>query len=82
MFPRFLSAEFFQPGFRHHIMSVQFHPESSPGPIDTDWIFDYFLEKAGVQALRRSHSVLKEQERSGRSEDSYKPERQLKNNEK
>ena len=29
-------------------MSVQFHPESSPGPIDTDWIFDYFLNKAGI----------------------------------
>lgn len=28
------------------IMSVQFHPESSPGPLDTDWIFDYWLEKA------------------------------------
>jgi carbamoyl-phosphate synthase small subunit len=28
------------------IMSVQFHPESSPGPLDTDWIFDYFLKKA------------------------------------
>lgn len=27
------------------IMSVQFHPESSPGPLDTDWIFDYFLER-------------------------------------
>ena len=27
-------------------MSVQFHPESSPGPTDTDWIFDYFLKKA------------------------------------
>lgn len=26
------------------IMSVQFHPESSPGPLDTDWIFDYFLK--------------------------------------
>ncbi|MDQ5954501.1 MAG: carbamoyl-phosphate synthase small subunit [Patescibacteria group bacterium] len=26
-------------------MSVQFHPESSPGPLDTDWIFDYFLKK-------------------------------------
>jgi carbamoylphosphate synthase small subunit len=31
-------------------MSVQFHPESSPGPLDTDWIFDYFLEKAGLVA--------------------------------
>jgi carbamoyl-phosphate synthase small subunit len=30
------------------IMSVQFHPESSPGPLDTDWIFDYFLEKAKI----------------------------------
>ncbi len=29
-------------------MSVQFHPESSPGPLDTDWIFDYFFKKAGL----------------------------------
>ena len=29
-------------------MAVQFHPESSPGPLDTDWVFDYFLEKAGI----------------------------------
>ena len=28
------------------IMSVQFHPESSPGPLDTDWIFDYFLKRS------------------------------------
>ncbi len=27
------------------IMSVQFHPEATPGPEDTEWIFDYFLEK-------------------------------------
>lgn len=26
-------------------MSVQFHPEASAGPMDTEWIFDYFLEK-------------------------------------
>jgi len=26
-------------------MSVQFHPESTPGPMDTEWIFDYFLER-------------------------------------
>ncbi|MEK7517836.1 MAG: carbamoyl-phosphate synthase small subunit [Patescibacteria group bacterium] len=26
------------------IMSVQFHPEANPGPNDTEWIFDYFLE--------------------------------------
>lgn len=30
------------------IMSVQFHPEATPGPNDTDWIFDYFFEKAGL----------------------------------
>ncbi len=29
-------------------MSVQFHPESSPGPLDTDWIFDFFLKRAGI----------------------------------
>ncbi|MEN9407754.1 MAG: carbamoyl-phosphate synthase (glutamine-hydrolyzing) small subunit, partial [Candidatus Parcubacteria bacterium] len=26
-------------------MSVQFHPEATPGPQDTEWIFDAFLEK-------------------------------------
>lgn len=26
-------------------MSVQFHPESHPGPLDTAWIFDEFLKK-------------------------------------
>lgn len=26
-------------------MSVQFHPEATPGPMDTEWIFDFFLEK-------------------------------------
>lgn len=28
-------------------MSVQFHPESCPGPVDTNWVFDYYLEKLG-----------------------------------
>jgi len=27
------------------IMSIQFHPESSPGPMDAEWIFDYFLNR-------------------------------------
>lgn len=27
------------------IMSVQFHPEANPGPVDTEWIFDYFISK-------------------------------------
>lgn len=26
-------------------MSVQFHPEAAPGPVDTKWLFDYFLSK-------------------------------------
>jgi carbamoyl-phosphate synthase small subunit len=26
-------------------MSVQFHPEATPGPQDTEWIFDFFLER-------------------------------------
>jgi carbamoyl-phosphate synthase small subunit len=25
--------------------SVQFHPEAAPGPMDTEWVFDYFLER-------------------------------------
>ena len=30
---------------KYPFMSVQFHPEASPGPLDTEWIFDYFLKK-------------------------------------
>ena len=30
---------------KHPFMSVQFHPEATPGPMDTEWIFDYFLER-------------------------------------
>ncbi len=30
---------------KYPFMSVQFHPEATPGPMDTEWIFDYFLEK-------------------------------------
>lgn len=30
---------------KYPFMSVQFHPEAAPGPVDTEWIFDYFLEK-------------------------------------
>jgi carbamoyl-phosphate synthase small subunit len=34
------------------IMSVQFHPESSPGPLDTDWLFDFFLKKAKIKTVK------------------------------
>jgi len=29
-------------------MSVQFHPESCPGPVDTGWVFDEFIGKLKV----------------------------------
>lgn len=35
-------------GIKHNkypFMSVQFHPEATPGPMDTEWIFDYFLNE-------------------------------------
>jgi carbamoyl-phosphate synthase small subunit len=41
----------------HHqelpFFSVQFHPESMPGPIDTDWLFDYFLERVVAEKGKR-----------------------------
>jgi len=30
---------------RYPFLSVQFHPEAAPGPEDTEWVFDYFLER-------------------------------------
>ena len=27
------------------IMSAQFHPDANPGPNDTEWIFDFFLDR-------------------------------------
>ncbi len=35
-------------GMRHTqlpFFSIQFHPEAAPGPMDTEWLFDYFLER-------------------------------------
>lgn len=40
-------------GIKHKtlpICSVQFHPEASPGPLDTGWIFDCFLEEGKTNA--------------------------------
>ncbi|MGO4076072.1 glutamine amidotransferase-related protein, partial [Staphylococcus aureus] len=33
------------------IMSVQFHPEAHPGPAESEWVFDDFIEK--VKQARR-----------------------------
>ncbi len=30
---------------KYPFMSVQFHPEAAPGPVDTEWVFDYFLKR-------------------------------------
>jgi carbamoyl-phosphate synthase small subunit len=35
-------------GMQHRelpFFSVQFHPEAAPGPVDTEWLFDYFLQR-------------------------------------
>jgi carbamoyl-phosphate synthase small subunit len=35
-------------GLRHEskpFMSVQFHPEHTPGPVDTEFLFDFFMQK-------------------------------------
>ncbi len=39
-------------GIRHPelpFFSVQFHPEAMPGPMDTAWLFDYFLERVQME---------------------------------
>ncbi|MGA0241571.1 MAG: glutamine-hydrolyzing carbamoyl-phosphate synthase small subunit [Candidatus Marinamargulisbacteria bacterium] len=41
-------------GFRHNkypLFSVQYHPESAPGPCDSDYLFDEF-----VQMMERTHA--------------------------
>jgi carbamoyl-phosphate synthase small subunit len=32
-------------------MSVQFHPEAAPGPVDTEWVFDYFVEQINAMDI-------------------------------
>lgn len=43
-------------GMRHAefpFFSVQFHPESTPGPMDTTWLFDYFLQRVRSEKERK-----------------------------
>lgn len=39
--------------------SIQFHPEATPGPTDTEWLFDYFLNKV----KKNKHSYFLERVR-------------------
>lgn len=36
---------------KYPFMSTQFHPEVNPGPMDTEWVFDYFIEQMGKAHL-------------------------------
>jgi carbamoyl-phosphate synthase small subunit len=40
-------------GLRHPrlpIMTVQYHPEGRPGPLDSSYLFDSWMEMAGAEA--------------------------------
>ena len=43
---------------RDNVFSVQYHPESAPGPQDSDYLFDEFIQRmeaaADVKANRHS----------------------------
>lgn len=49
----------------HHrelpFFSVQFHPEATPGPMDTAWLFDYFLDK--IQQVKQTQHTQQMQQR-------------------
>lgn len=55
-------------GMRHPelpFFSVQFHPEAMPGPMDTDWLFDYFLTR--VQTEKGGQNLASEPDRANSS---------------
>jgi carbamoyl-phosphate synthase small subunit len=46
-------------GMRHRelpVFSVQYHPEGSPGPNDSDYLFDRFIELMNTGKGGRSHA--------------------------
>jgi carbamoyl-phosphate synthase small subunit len=40
---------------KHSIMSVQFHPEANPGPVESEWIFDDFLQTLKAERKEIAH---------------------------
>ena len=49
-------------GIKHEklpFFSVQFHPEATPGPTDTTWLFDYFLKEVN-KAKQQGRSLFKD----------------------
>jgi carbamoylphosphate synthase small subunit len=39
------------------LLCVQHHPEASPGPVDSAWVFDAFLETLGSSDLKSGDSA-------------------------
>jgi carbamoyl-phosphate synthase small subunit len=47
-------------GIQHNLypaFSVQYHPESSPGPEDANYLFDEFLEKVNQYTLKQGETI-------------------------
>ena len=54
-------------GFRHRtkpIFSVQYHPEASPGPHDSDYLFDCFIEMMETRTPITADAMRLAQERA------------------
>ncbi len=41
-----------------NILTAQFHPEAAPGPVDSSWIFDDFVEYASKGDLLTETRVI------------------------